>query len=262
MPEIFDLVDFSEPIKSLDNEFKTLFPESESDDRRVDKLVEVKLKNGENKWILLHIEIQSYEDKYFAKRMYHYYSRIFDRYDKEIEAIAVFTYQANRHKQNKYESKFIKTKLSYEYPIYDIAVQNIEELKKSSNPFSFVIQTLIKSFNYNESDENNFNFKKELFSLLLNSGFTREEIQKVFRFINFVFEIQNKKLRSKFYKEVNEMSANTGTKFELTDYDTVVAEKAIKDDRKEIAKEMKENNEPIEKIVKYTGLTIEEIENL
>jgi len=79
IPEIYDFIDFSIKPKLLDNEFKALFPESESDDRRIDRLFEVKLKNGEEKWILLHIEIQSYEDKDFSKRMYHYYSRIFDK---------------------------------------------------------------------------------------------------------------------------------------------------------------------------------------
>lgn len=100
MPELYDLIDFSVDPKPLDNEFKALFPESQSDDKRVDKLFEVKLKNNGTKWILLHIEIQSYKDKDFAKRMYHYYSRIFDKYDKEIEAIAIYTYKFDLYKYN------------------------------------------------------------------------------------------------------------------------------------------------------------------
>ncbi|MBC7473554.1 MAG: Rpn family recombination-promoting nuclease/putative transposase [Candidatus Sericytochromatia bacterium] len=291
MPELYDLIDFSQDYIMLDNEFKALFPESESEDRRVDKLVKVNLKNGQNKWILLHIEIQSYEDKDFAKRMYHYYSRIFDKYDQEIEAIAVFTYQANRHKYDKYESKFINTKISYEYQIYDLAQQNIKELQKSNNPFSFVVQTLIKAFNYKESDENNFHFKKELSSLLFSSGYNRKEIERLFRFINFVFEIKNKNLSRKFHKEVRKMALRTETDYGLTDYDIVVAEEAVEKykiemalktrsnygltdydmviaeeavikNRIEMAKKMLEDNEPVEKIIKYTGLTKKEIEKL
>ena len=59
MPELYELIDFSVKPKALDKEFKTLFPESNSEERRVDKLVEVKLKNGTLKLVLLHIEIQS-----------------------------------------------------------------------------------------------------------------------------------------------------------------------------------------------------------
>lgn len=59
MPELYELIDFSVKPKALDNEFAILFPESKSEDRRVDKLFEVYLKNGKTKWILLNIEIQS-----------------------------------------------------------------------------------------------------------------------------------------------------------------------------------------------------------
>ncbi|MBC7474449.1 MAG: Rpn family recombination-promoting nuclease/putative transposase [Candidatus Sericytochromatia bacterium] len=246
----------------LDNEFKTLFPESESEERRVDKLVEVKLKNGDNKWILLHIEIQSYEDKDFSKRMYHYYSRIFDKYDKEIEAIAVFTYQSDRHKYSKYESKFVNTKITYEYQIYDLAKQNIRELEKSKNPFSFIIQTLMKAFEYEESDENNFNFKKELSRLLLSSGYDKKEIERLFRFINFVFEIKNKNLRRVFYKEVAEMALRTETDYGLTDYEMAAVEIAVEKNIDKIAKNLKNKGFSLIDISEATGLTKEEIEKL
>lgn len=54
------------------------------------------------------------------------------------------------------------------------------------------------------------------------------------------------------------MSTKTETKFEFTDYDLVVA----KEEDKKIAKIMKSKNEPISKIIEYTGLTKEEIEKL
>ena len=55
----------------------------------MDKLFEVYLKDGKSKWVLLNIEIQSYEDDSFDKRMFQHYSRIFDKFDKEIEAIVI-----------------------------------------------------------------------------------------------------------------------------------------------------------------------------
>jgi hypothetical protein len=203
-------------------------------------------------------DLPDYEDEYFAKRMYQYYSRIFDKYNKEIEAIAVFTYESNKHKYNKYESKFINTKLTYEYSIYDIAKQNLEELKNSKNPFSFVVEILLKVFNYKETDQNNFNFKIELTKLLLNSGFIKEEINNLFRFINFVFEIKNKKLSKKFYEEAHNMSLSTETEFEYTDYDLVVAEI----EAKKIAKNMLKEGLSLEITSKVTGLSIEEIKEI
>lgn len=266
MPEIYDFIDFSIKPKLLDNEFKALFPESESDDRRVDRLFEVKLKNGEEKWILLHIEIQSYEDKGFSKRMYHYYSRIFDKYDKEIEAIAVFTYKSDKHKYSEYKRELNTTSLVYKYKIYDIAIQDIQKLEKSNNPFSFVIQTLIKAFDYKESDENNFNFKLELTKLLLDSGFIQKEINNLFSFINYVFEIRDKNLSREFRKEAYTMATLKDKEAYLTDYDLVVIEEATEKienkKAKIIAKNMKIKGFNLQDISEITGLSIEEIESL
>lgn len=262
MPEIYDLIDFSVEQKSLDNEFKALFPESESDDRRVDKLFEVKLKNHNTKWILLHIEIQSYEDKDFAKRMYHYYSRIFDKYDREIEAVAVYTYKSDRYKYNEYRRELETTSLVYKYKIYDIAIQNLKELEKSTNPFSFAIQTLIKAFNYYESDQKNFNFKLELTKLLLESGFTKDEINNLFTFINYIFEIKDKYLRYEFYEEAKAMALKERDLENLTDYEMVIVEKTEEKRNKEIAVNMLKKNLDILTISEVTGLSPEYIEKL
>lgn len=197
--------------------------------------------------------------------MYQYYSRIFDKYDKDIEAIAVYTYKSNKHKNNEYRHELKTTSLIYKYKIYDIAIQDLKELEKSINPFSFVIQTLMKVFSYNESDQNNFSFKLELTKLLLDSGFSHDEINNLFSFINYVFEIKDKNLRREFYEEAKVM-ALSNRNYDFTDYDMVVIEKAEKDiknkEKKEIAINMLKEGSDINFVSKVTGLTIEEVEEL
>ncbi|HNL07846.1 MAG TPA: Rpn family recombination-promoting nuclease/putative transposase, partial [Chitinophagales bacterium] len=57
----------------------------------VDKLLKVKLKNGEEKWVLVHIEFQTKSDKSFPQRMYEYYHGIRAKYRQNITAIAIYT---------------------------------------------------------------------------------------------------------------------------------------------------------------------------
>jgi hypothetical protein len=57
----------------------------------VDKLVKVYLKDGQEKWILVNIEVQGYRDPHFEERMFTYYYRIKDRYQHNITAWAIFT---------------------------------------------------------------------------------------------------------------------------------------------------------------------------
>ena len=46
---------------------------------------------GAEAWVLVHIEIQGDADADFAKRIYVYNYRIFDRYDRRTASLAVLT---------------------------------------------------------------------------------------------------------------------------------------------------------------------------
>lgn len=186
---------------------------------------------------------------------------MFTLLDKEIEAIAIYTYKSDLYKYNEYRQELITTSLVYKYKIYDIAIQNEKELEESKNPFSFAIQTLIKAFDYEESDQNNFNFKLELTRLLIDSGFSNDEINNLFIFINHVFEIKDKDLRKEFYNEAKGMALSNSS-YDFTDYDMVIVERTEEKRNKEIAINMLKEGSEVAFVSKVTGLTIEEVEEL
>ena len=218
MPDLYNLVDFSVKPRFLDQEFEELFPESKGENRKVDKLVELKLKDGTEKLILVHAEIQSYYDNEFEKRMFDYFIRIFDHYQKDIDAIAIFTYAGIAHKDNKYQRSFLKTKVSYEYRTYDVSLQDETELLNSSNPFAMVSYIAKKAINHEDNDISNYNFKKELTELLLKKGYNKDRIIGVFKFLSYIFGIKDEALRDKLRKEVIEMALKQEV-LELTDFE-------------------------------------------
>ena len=83
------VIDWARRYETLDKELQQVLRHAEQGRRYVDKLVKVWLKNGEEKWLLIHIEVQVWKESDFAKRMYVYNYRIFDRYDKEVVSLAV-----------------------------------------------------------------------------------------------------------------------------------------------------------------------------
>ena len=68
-----------------------LFPAGKGRQKFVDKLVKVFTKDGQEQWILVHIEIQGYRDDRFAARMFTYFRRIYDRFEMPVTAFAIFT---------------------------------------------------------------------------------------------------------------------------------------------------------------------------
>jgi hypothetical protein len=84
-------VDWAKPTVFLDDELRQISPDSEETKRYVDRLVQVSLLNGEEKWILIHVEVQGYRDPGFSERMFIYFYRIYDKFKREVEKVAYIT---------------------------------------------------------------------------------------------------------------------------------------------------------------------------
>jgi hypothetical protein len=79
-PEIDANINWSRGYEFLDKELQQITPDAEIGLREADKLVKVWRLDGEETWVLVHIEVQSQVQSVFAERMYVYNNRIFDRY--------------------------------------------------------------------------------------------------------------------------------------------------------------------------------------
>ena len=120
----------------LDKELEQLFPpvDDKYEPRYVDKLVKVFTIKGEEEWILIHIEVQGYADKKFSKRMFQYYYRILDKYDKPITAIAIFVDPNYNFHPTGYKRSFLGTEVNYTFNTCKIADLDDAVLEASDNP--------------------------------------------------------------------------------------------------------------------------------
>jgi len=88
-PQAYDDIDWSRGHVFLDKELQQVTPDAALGQRRVDKLVQVWRKGGDEAWVLVHVEVQSQEETGFAERMYVYNYRLFDRYHRRVASLAV-----------------------------------------------------------------------------------------------------------------------------------------------------------------------------
>lgn len=101
--------------------------------------MKVHLKSGQERWILIHIEVQDRVGKDFAKRMFRYFYRIYDKHNQEVYAIALFTDARRSKATNHFHYEFFGTKVDYKYNVYSFYNQDIEKLKDSPNPFAAAV---------------------------------------------------------------------------------------------------------------------------
>lgn len=261
MPDLYKDIDFSVEKKFLDKELQKISVKSQRKNRRVDELVEVKLKDGTERWLLLHIEVQGYDEPEFATRMYKYQYRIFDKFDKDVIALAIFIDGDENFKPNKYEKSLYETKISYEYKIYKVLDQNENKLRQNNNPFALVILASLFYLKAKNNQNKRYSYKIKLVELLSGKNYTQEEINDLFDFIDILIGFKNKKLEELFYEEVNKMS-KVKEKELIGGFKRIAIKVAIKERDVQIVKNFYKLGVEIDKISHATELSIKEIEEI
>ena len=79
-PDVAAGIDWSIEPKSLEQELHEITPASEIGAKRVDKLLKVRLLDGTDQWLYVHIEVQMHHNPDLPRRLYIYHYRIFDKY--------------------------------------------------------------------------------------------------------------------------------------------------------------------------------------
>ena len=88
-PEAYSEIDWDRGFDFLDGELQQVTREAETGKRIVGKLVKVYLCNGQENWLLIHVEIQNQKEDEFSERVYIYSTRLFDKFRRSVASFAV-----------------------------------------------------------------------------------------------------------------------------------------------------------------------------
>jgi predicted transposase/invertase (TIGR01784 family) len=207
--------------------------------------------------------VQGYADPDFAKRMFQYYYRILDKYEKPITAFAIFADTNKTFHPKHYERNFLGTRVYYAFNTYKIIDQSEAELDASNNPFAMVVLSAKLALSRPAlKDLQLFEQTYNLAKRLLNKQIPKEKIRKVMTFLRYYLSFENPEMFSKFVQELailTERSTTMGIEEFLLDR---AEKKGVEKSTKEIALKMKESGLDVMLISKITGLSVQEIENL
>lgn len=256
--DLYEIIDWSNQPEGLNKEIAKIKPENKVINRKADNLYKVYLKDGKEKWILIHLEVQGYDDTDFAKRMFQYFYRIYDRYDKEVYALTLFTDDlAEKYTPAKFTYGFLGTKLNYSYHTYKIAEQNEEELINSNNPFSYVILAAKKAITVKNSDvETKYELKKQLLGILSNvkhnDNLANNYVAAMLLFMDNIIKLSSE------YEEIFKQDVNNWEGGIMITYEKEIENKAMI----KVAKKLIRIGIPMENIIEATNLPEEKIKEL
>ena len=196
----------------LDKELEQLMFPPSSKHRIADKLVKVHTREGEEKWVLIHLEVQGYEDKHFAERMFTYYYRIWDKYKQKIAALALFTDDKENYRPSKFEMSFLDTSLNFSYKTTKLSDYQPSDFQKSDNPFAIVLETAWYGLAKNKlSDKNLFSLKLDLARRIHKRGISKELFGKICSFIKMYVSFEKPELISNLDNQIDSINKKVRT---------------------------------------------------
>jgi len=185
-PEAYEEIDWSKRPKFLDKELRQVAPQFIVRKRIADILASVTLKDQTESWIVVHVEIQSHKDINFAERMYIYNHRIWERFKREVFSIAVLADSLPSWRPNSFSRGRWGLSVNMQFPILKLLDyhERVDELEKSSNPFSFIVLSAILLGKHSGSLFSRYKIGRELIKGLSNRGYPKRISIGILRFID------------------------------------------------------------------------------
>ncbi|NEP12368.1 MAG: DUF4351 domain-containing protein [Symploca sp. SIO2C1] len=237
-PEIHSAIDWSRSCQFLDKELQKVVRDAEIGRRFADKLVQVWLVNGQETWILIHVEVQGKREANFAQRMYTYNHRICDRYNRPVLSLAVLCDGSPRWRPTKFKSNILGCKVKFQFLMVKLLdyKQKWEELEQSDNPFATVIMAHIKSLETRRNQQQRQAWKMSLTRGLYEQGYQRQDVLNLFHFIDWVMKLP-KGLEEAFLQEITEYEKERNMPY-ITSAERIGMERGRQEGRQEEAQKL------------------------
>ncbi|GGB50855.1 transposase [Lentibacillus populi] len=255
-PEVHHYVNF-QAIKPLSEEVYTDLIEGKT--RRLDIIMETKLKGAETV-IIVHVEPQSYVETGFHKRMFHYFSLLYNKYKKPIIPIAVFSYDG-KWEENTYTMEFpFFHVLTFNFMTLHLRKKNWRDYSRLDNP---VAAALLSKMGYKEEEK--VHVKMEFLKMIARMEINPAKQRLIYGFFETYLKL-NEEEEEELMEEIKQLKDAD----KILEIPISYEEKGKKIGKeigkelgiKEVALEMLKEGASIEFIAKVTHLNKEEIKNL
>ena len=263
-PDADQVYDMERGFEFLDKELSEMYPEpgKGSATRFADKLVKVFNREGKEECVLCHIEIQGQTKKedrpLFADRMFRYFYRIWDRYQKPVSAVAIFTGRDGKKMPGRFEYAYRNTRLLYTYPTISILDFTDEELEQSDNPFAHVILAARTSLLEGKISEPDLLERKLLIAKkLLQKGFSARKIRAIFVFLENYVLFEDPKMNRNFSVRVQSYDKNN-----IMGIDEYIKLVAKEEQTRLFVGNLLKEDFPLEKIASLANVTVDFVKEI
>jgi hypothetical protein len=224
----------SKGYESLDKELHQIVRAARGPKGLADKLFKVWRLNGQETWLLIHIEVQGEPEADFPLRMFRYNVRAFERYNQTVVSLAVLTDDRADWRPDRFEYggfgawtgiRFLNTKL------LDWRGRDAE-LEASPNPFAQVVRAHLRALDTRQDPEGRCRYKLALVKGLYQRGWDAEDVRQLLRVIDWLLDLPAE-LKQTFDEEFHAWEEEKRMPPYITSFERSGIEKGLKEGLRE-----------------------------
>jgi len=191
VPQVYTDINWQQGYQFLDKELQQIFPEADQGRRYVDKLVQVQRHNGQQTFVLIHIEVQAQRESLFAQRMFTYHYRLLDRYSQPVYSLAVLADNDPNWRPEGFQQQIWDCQLKLLFPSIKLLDYSPkwDQLEASDNPFATVVMAHLSSQQTAGDMHQRLETKLNLVRRLYRKGYTKLQVVQLFRFIDWLLHL-------------------------------------------------------------------------
>jgi Putative transposase, YhgA-like len=203
-PQVHAAVDWSRGYEALDKELQQIVREAAVGRRYADKLFKVWLKDGQEAWVLIHVEVQSQPDEGFTERMFVYHYRLYDRHRRPVVSLAVLADEQLGWRPDKFGYSLCGCTIGLEFPVVKLLDYggDLEALETGRNPFAPLVLAHLKTLETRQDTAARQGWKMRVIRGLYERGYTGDHVRQLFRLIDWMMDLPED-LEDRFYEELS-----------------------------------------------------------
>ena len=190
-PEASQQIDWACGYQFLDQELRAVVQDAELGKRFVDKLAKVALRDGSERWVYVHLEVQGSAQAEFAERMFVYNYRLYDRYRQPVASLAVLADSTANWRPNHFGFAVLGCEHELRFPavkLLDYAAQQ-DQLYQNPNPFALVTLAHLLTQATRQDMNARFAAKWKLVQLLYQRGWDKQQVIDLFSVLDWMMRL-------------------------------------------------------------------------
>lgn len=182
-PVVHAGVNWSVPWQSLDQELHNLLAKERSQVRRVDKLVQVTTLEGQTQCLLIHLEVQSFSEPEFARRIYHYHQciRIAHEGEPVISLVLLADLNPNWHPRE-FREEIFECLTHFRFPTCKL-LDLLPELEGDFSIPALAAKAQIEALRSSRNPEQRYQARWRLVRSLYEHGYSPDEVRRAYRML-------------------------------------------------------------------------------